>query len=195
LKEAKTGYFDNTGTENTEQVFRMAKERAQQLGINTILVASTTGRTAVKALDAFKGMKLIIVRHSSGFRKPNTQGFLEENMKIVQSRNVPVITAAHAFGGLSRSMRQGDIAQAPATYVVGDLVASTLRIFGQGMKVVCEIAVMAADAGMVRTDEEVIAIAGTGSSGGSDTAIVAKPETAQRFFDFKVKEIICKPRL
>ena len=92
-------------------------------------------------------------------------------------------------------MRQGDIPQAPATYNVGDVVASTLRVFGQGMKVACEIAVMAADAGMVRTDEEVIAIAGVGRSGGSDTAIVIKPEPAHRFFDMKVKEILCKPRL
>jgi hypothetical protein len=193
--EAKTVYFDNPGIENTDQTLNLAKERAQQLGIKTILVASTTGRAAVKAVKVFKGMKLIIVRHSSGFKEPNIQEFTEENMQIVQSSNVPVITAAHAFGGLSRSMRQGDVIQAPATYVVGDIVASTLRIFGQGMKVACEIAVMAADAGMIRTDEEVIAVAGVGKSGGSDTAIVVKAESAHRFFDFKVKEVICKPRL
>ncbi len=193
--EAKTVYFDNPGIENTDQTLNLAKERAQQLGIKTILVASTTGRVAVKAVKVFKGVKLIIVRHSSGFKEPNIQEFTEENLQIVQSNNVPVITAAHAFGGLSRSMRQGDVIQAPATYVVGDIVASTLRIFGQGMKVACEIAVMAADAGMIRTDEEVIAIAGVGKSGGSDTAIVVKAEPAHRFFDLKVKEVICKPRL
>lgn len=193
--ETKTVYFDNPGVENTDQTLRLAKERAQHLGIQTILVASTTGRTAVKAIEVFKGMKLIIVTHSAGFREPNAQEFTEENMKIVEKHKIPVITAAHAFGGLSRAMRQGDVVQAPATYVVGDIVASTLRIFGQGLKVTCEIAVMAADAGLIRTDEEVIAIAGVGRSGGADTAIVAKAEPAHRFFDFKVKELICKPRL
>ena len=193
--EAKAVYFDNPGVENTDQTLKLAKERAQQLGIKTILVASTTGRTAAKAVEVFKGMKLIIVRHSTGFREANAQEFLEENLKVVQSNNVPVLTAAHAFGGLSRSMRQGDVVAAPATYVVGDIVASTLRVFGQGMKVACEIAVMAADAGMIRTDEDIIAIAGVGRSGGADTAAVIKAEPAHRFFDLKVKEVICKPRL
>jgi hypothetical protein len=188
--EAKITYFDKPGLENTDQTFQIAKERAQQLGINTIVVATTTGRAAVKASDFFKGMNLVVVSHSAGFKEPNAQEFTEENMKIVRSRNVPIVTAAHAFGGLSRAMRQGDVPQAPATYVIGDIVASTLRIFGQGLKVL-----MAADAGLIRTDQEVISIAGVGKSGGADTAIVVKPETAQRFFDLKVKEILCKPRL
>lgn len=193
--KAEIVYFDNPGIENTDTTFSLAKARAKELDISTIVVASTTGRAAVKAAEAFAGMNLIIVSHSAGFREPNVQEFSEENMKIIRSKGIPVVTAAHAFGGLSRAMRQGDIPQAPATYIVGDLIATTLRIFGQGMKVACEIAVMAADAGLVRTDEEVISIAGVGKSGGADTAIVVKPEPAHRFFDLKVKEILCKPRL
>jgi hypothetical protein len=55
---------------------------------------------------------------------------------------------------------------------------------------------MAADGGLVRTDEEIIAIASTGrGGGGADTAVVLKPVNAHRFFDLKVKEILCKPRL
>jgi hypothetical protein len=69
----------------------------------------------------------------------------------------------------------------------------TLRMFGQGMKVACEIAAMAADAGLVRTDEEIIAIGGTGR--GADTAVVLQPSYVHRLFNLKVKEIICKPRL
>jgi hypothetical protein len=159
-------------------------------------VASTSGKTAVKAMDVLKGFRVIVISHSAGFREPNTQSFTEENRKIVESKGGIMVTAAHAFGGISRALRQGEIPQASATYVVGDLIAATLRIFSQGMKVTCEIATMAADAGLVRTDEEVIAIAGTGSAGrGADTAIVVKPDNAQRIFDLRVKEIICKPRL
>ncbi|MFH1928052.1 MAG: hypothetical protein ABIK79_07760 [Chloroflexota bacterium] len=55
------------------------------------------------------------------------------------------------------------------------------------------MAPMAADAGLIRTDEEVIAIAGTGR--GADTAVVLQPAHAQDFFNLRVKEIICKPRL
>ncbi|MBA7684669.1 hypothetical protein ES703_93075 [subsurface metagenome] len=49
------------------------------------------------------------------------------------------------------------------------------------MKVACEIAVMAADAGLIRSDEEIISVAGThagGGKGGADTAIVLQPAPA-----------------
>jgi hypothetical protein len=194
--EAKIVYFEKPGGENTETVFTLAKQRAEELGIKTILIASTTGKTAIKAMDVFKGLRVIVVTHGAGFREPNTQEFTEENRKMVESKGGIMLTTAHAFGGISRAFRQSEIPQAPATYIVGDLIASTLKVLGQGMKVTCEIAVMAADAGLVRTDEEVISIAGTGSAGGgSDTAIVVQPNNAHRFFDLRVKEIICKPRL
>ena len=194
--ETKVVYFEKPGWDNTDAVLALAKERAEELGIKTVLVASTTGKTAVKATDALKGLRLIIVTHNTGFLEPNVQEFTEENRKIVESKEAIMLTTTHAFGGISRAFRQSEIPQAPATYVVGDLIASTLRVLGQGMKVVCEIAAMAADAGLVRTDEEVIAIGGTGrDGGGADTAVVIKPDNAHHFFDIKVKEIICKPRL
>ncbi len=194
--EAKTIYFEKPGGENTDAAFALARQRAGELGIKTIVVASTSGKTAVKAMDAFQGLRVIVVTHCAGFHEPDTQEFTEENRKIVESQGGIMLTAAHAFGGISRAFRQSEIPQAPATYVVGDLIASTLKVFSNGMKVACEIAVMAADAGLVRTDEEVIAIAGTGAiGGGSDTVIVVQPNNAHRFFDLRVKELICKPRL
>ena len=75
---------------------------------------------------------------------------------------------------------------------IGVIIADTLRLLGQGMKVVVEISVMAADAGLVRTDEDVIVIAGSGR--GADYAVVLKPVYSNDFFDLKVKEILCKPR-
>jgi len=194
--ELKTTYFENPGVDNTDEVLHIVRKRAEELGIKTILVASTTGYTAVKAMEILKGFRVIIVTHSPGFKGPNTQEFTEENRKIVESKGGIILTTTHAFGGLSRSMRQGDIPEAKRTYVVGDMVAMTLRVFGQGMKVVCEIAVMAADSGLVRTDEDVIAVAGTGAGTGgrgSDTAAVIQPANAQFFFQLAVKEILCKP--
>ncbi len=44
------------------------------------------------------------------------------------------------------------------TYEVGEIVAFTLRVFGEGMKVMAEIALMAADAGLARTDELAVVI-------------------------------------
>jgi len=184
--ELKTVYFEKPGSENTEEVLRMAKQRAEELGIKTIVVASTRGDTAVRAVEVFNKSRVIVVSHSTGLREPDTQEFTEESRKIVESKGGTILTTTHALGGLSRAMRKKF-----NMYVLGEVIADTLRIFGQGMKVVCEIAMMAADAGLVRTDEDVIAIAG--SSRGADTAVVMKPVNTHDFFDLKIKEIMCKP--
>ena len=185
--ESKTVYFANPGSENTEAVLRIARQRAEELGIKNIVVASTRGDTAVRAMDAFHGLRVIVVSHVTGLREPNLQEFTEENRKIVESKGGVILTAAHAFSGVSRALRTKF-----NTVTIGDIIANTLRVFGDGVKVACEIALMAADAGLVRTDEDVISIAGT--SRGADTAIVLRPVNSHDFFDLKVKEILCKPR-
>lgn len=63
---------------------------------------------------------------------------------------------------------------------------------GEGTKVCVEITLMAADAGLIPADEDVVAIAGTGN--GADTALRIKPANTARFFDLKIKEVIAKPR-
>ncbi len=197
MTDSRIVYFENPGKVNTDETFRLARQRAEELGIKTILVASTTGETGVKSLDALKGFRVLVVGHSTGFKEVDKQEFTEENQKLVQKKGGTLLFTTHAFGGLVRAMRQGSIPEAPSTYIIGDIVASTLRMFGQGMKVTCEIASMAADAGLVRTDEDVISIAGTGAGKagrGADTAIVVQPANAHLFFQTQVKEIICKPR-
>ena len=186
IMELKTTYFENAGKENTAEVLRIVKQRAEELGIKTIVVASTAGDTAVRATEVFNGLKIIVVSHVAGFLKPDTQELTEENRKVIESRGVVVLTTTHLFSGLSAAMRKKY-----NTYVIGDIVTNTLRIFGEGIKVVCEIAAMAADGGLVRTDEDIIAIGGTGR--GADTAVVLRPVNSSDFFDLKVKEILCKP--
>jgi hypothetical protein len=196
--ELHTVYFAKPGKENTEETLNIARRRAKELDIKTIVIASTTGWTAVKAADVFKGLNLIVVTHSAGFKEHNAQEFTEENRKIVESKGIKILSTTHLFGGLNRAMRQSSIPQAPTTYIIGDIVANTLRIFGQGMKVACEIASMAADAGLVWVDEDIISIAGTGAADagrGADVAIVLKPAYAHLFFETHVKEILCKPHL
>jgi len=184
--ELKTVYFEKPGSENTGVVLRITKQRAEELSIKNIVVASTRGDTAVRAINVLQGLRFIVVSHVTGMREPNTQEFTEDNRQIVESQGGIILTTAHAFSGLSAAMRNKY-----NTYVLGMIIADTLRIFGQGMKAACEIALMAADAGLVRTDEDVISIAGTGR--GADTAVVLRPVNTRNFFDLKVKEILCKP--
>ena len=184
--EGKVVYFPKIGHENMEETLRIAKERADELGIKTILVATTRGDTGARAVEVFKGMKVVVVTHTAGFREPNTQEFTEENRQKIEKKGGIVLTTTHAFSGVNGAMRKKF-----NMYLLGDVIANTLRIFGQGMKVVCEIPVMAADAGLVNTDEDVIVITGTGR--GADMAVVLKPVNSRDFFDLRVKEILCKP--
>ena len=188
MADVTVTYFDETGLANTDAVLRLAKKRAEELGIDTFVVASTGGSNGVKAAEAFRGKKVVVVTHCNGFKESDTQQLTEENRRRIQELGATIHTATHALGGIGRAVRLKF-----NTYEVDEIVASTLRLLGQGMKVVCEITAMAADAGLVRTDQEVIAIAGT--SGGADIAIVVQPANTHSFFDMKVQEIICKPRL
>ena len=186
--QVTAAYFEKPGKENTERTLELAKKRAEELGIKTILVASTRGETGVKACETFRGYDVVVVTHSTGFKEPNYQELTDENRAAIEAAGGRVLTCQHAFGGVGRAIRKR-----LGTYEVEEIIAYTLRRFGEGMKVVAEIALMAADAGLVRTDEPAVAIAGTGK--GADTAVVLKPANAQTFFDLKVLEVLCKPRL
>ena len=186
VMEGSIVYFSSTGRENTEEVLGIVKRRAEELNIKSILVASTSGDTAVRAVEVLEGVRVIAVSHATGMGEANFQEFTEENRRKLESNGGIVLTAIHAFSGLGGAMRKKF-----NMYLFLEVVASTLRIFGQGMKVVCEITLMAADAGLVRTDEDVIVIAGSGR--GADTALVLTPVNSKDFFDLKVKEILCKP--
>ncbi|MDO8472460.1 MAG: pyruvate kinase alpha/beta domain-containing protein [Dehalococcoidia bacterium] len=186
--ETTTVYFAKPGKDNTEKTLALARKRAEELGIRTVLVATTDGDTAAKAARTFAGFQVVAVSHSHGFKKENASGITAENRSAIESSGIALLTTTHAFGGVNRAIRS-----TLETYTPVEIVSHTLRrVLGDGIKVVCEIAVMAADAGLVRTDEDVVSIAGTGH--GADTAVVIKPANAHNFFDLRIKELICKPR-
>ena len=179
-------YFTQRGSRNTERTLELVKARASALGIRKVLVATTTGATGVKATQELDGLEVIAVTHSTGFREPDTQELTEENRAAIEAAGARILTCQHAFGGVGRAVRKK-----LGTYEVDEIMAFTLRTFCEGVKVTAEIALMAADAGLVRTDEAVIAMAGAGR--GADTAVILKPSNAQTFFDLRFLELICMP--
>jgi len=179
-------YYSSTGEVNTDQTLSEAKHRADELGITDIVVASTRGNTAVKALEVFKDYNLIVVPHVTGLRKPGVQEMSDDVQEKIRTAGGKVVIATHVFSGVDRAIQ----ARFDTVYPAG-IIAQTLRMFGQGMKVVVEIVAMAADAGVIPADKDVVAIAGTGR--GADTAVVITPANAHRFFDMVIKEIIVKP--
>jgi hypothetical protein len=180
-------YFQNKGPENTDTTLELAGRRARDLDIGTLVVATTTGRTAYRALELCQGVKLVAVSYHAGFREPFELSIERETVEDLRSKGVPVVCATHALSGVERGIAK----KHPGVYPVL-LVADVLRMFGQGIKVAIEVAVMAADAGHL-TGDRIVACGG--SSRGCDTAVVLTPACMNDFFDMKIHEIICKPSL
>lgn len=177
--EGKIIYFEHFGPENTDVTLSLARERAAALGIGKVVLASTTGATAQKALAYFREVKLIVVPHQFDFKR-------KENLfprELVES----IRKTGHEVHFGTMLFHTGDFygSTAPA------LMANLLRCFSQGVKVCFEITLMAADAGLVAGGEKVIAVAGTGR--GADTALVMQAASSQHLSHLRVNEIICKP--
>jgi len=185
--ERKTTYFQSPGPQNTESVLRLAKEYAQTEGIKDIVVASTTGETGARASEIFKDFNVVVVTHHSNFAGPGTTEIREKNRKKILENRAKVLTSTHALSGVERAVRKKFTTILPI-----ELIAHSLRLFGEGTKVCVEISVMAADAGLIPVDRNVVAIAGT--SRGADSALVIKPASASDFFNLEVREVIAKPR-
>lgn len=185
----ETAYFSSPGPKNTQTCLQTAAKRARELAIQKVLLATCSGWTAYQALEVFdpREVKCIAVTHVTGFKNPNEQEMPQDVRQDLHGKGVTVHTAAHAFGSVGRGIRTK-----LNTFQSDELMAFTLRMFGQGVKVGVELALMCADAGLVRTDEDVLTITGTGK--GADTALIIQPSNSHTCLESKVREIIAKPR-
>ena len=188
MSMVETVYFNESGKMNSREAILLAKKRADQLGIRDVIVASYTGETGAIAAEVFKGYNLVVVAGMVGYVEPNQDRMKPEYRKAIEDNGGKIIRACHSFGGLGRAINKKF-----NTIQVDEVIAHVLRLFGAGVKVACECACMAADAGLIRTDREVISLGGNGT--GADTAVVLLPSNTHRFFDMRIREIVCKPRV
>lgn len=183
--ESKILYHEKPGIQNTRATLEMARERAAALGIDTVVLASTHGYTARQALEVFAGtgMKLIAVTICAGY---TAEGWTMEDdaRRELEAKGVLVLTGIHALGD--------DVSGAFDHTPANAIVAQTLYRFSQGMKVAVEVALMAADAGLLAMDREVIAIGGTDE--GADTAVVITPAYPRKFRELSIHEVLAMPR-
>jgi len=184
--EKKTVYFREAGAKNTDLLLKIVKNYVEKEEINDIVVASTTGETGVKAAKIFKPRNVVVVTHHFGFREPGKIELLEENKREILANGAKVFTGTHALSSVERAIRKDF-----GTLQVLEVIANVLRLMGEGTKVCVEITLMAADAGLIPVDRDVVAIAGTGR--GADTALRIKPVSTARFFDLKIREVVAKP--
>jgi hypothetical protein len=182
----KTVYFPKAGEQNTDALLEFAKQYVEKEDIRDIIVASTTGKTGSKAAKTFKGRNVVVVTHNFGFQEPGKTELQEEHKEEMLAEGAKIFTGVHALSSVERAVRKDFGTIQPL-----ELMASVLRRSGEGTKVCVEITIMAADAGLIPADKDVVAIAGTGR--GADTALRIHPANAARFFDLKIREVIAKP--
>ncbi|MFW9834547.1 MAG: pyruvate kinase alpha/beta domain-containing protein [Candidatus Thorarchaeota archaeon] len=183
----KTFYFDEASSSHTSKVLSLVREYLKDnQAIKHVVVATTKGATGIAAAEEFSDKKVVVVSHQSGFAMPNENELSEEDRGKIEKFGATVLTATHAFGGVARSFRKE-----LSTWVPTEIVALALKTFGQGTKVCAEIAMMAADAGLIPVTEDVVCIAGTGR--GADTAWIVRPAYSHAFPKIRMKACICKP--
>jgi hypothetical protein len=191
--QKKIYYFEKPGEANTPDAARFAIERAQELGITTIVVASTSGKTALVFFDAMtgSGINLVVVTHVIGFTKPGEWEFSEEIADRLQKQGVRIVTSTHALSGIERALsRSPKVGGGSRTEAIAEALR---RVVAVGLKVAVECVLMAADAGAIDIHGEVIAAGGTAS--GADTVCVIRPAHTANFFDLQVREIVAMPRI
>jgi len=181
-------YFKESGEKNTRRVLELCVEKAKQLPSKKLLISSTRGKSAEMALEMVEKteVELIVVTHSIGFNEPDHDEFDATLRKKIVEKGHKILTTMHAFAGIDRAFRKEFGGIYPS-----DMVATALRIFGQGTKVAFEIALMAADAGLVNTKEWIVSAGGSGK--GLDTAYVLRPAHSTNFWDIEFGELICIP--
>jgi len=142
--ERKVVYFGAPGSQNTESVLELVKEYVRTEGIEDIVVASTLGETGVKASRLFQSLNVVVVTHHVGHRKPGEWELKEENRREILKNGAKIHTATHVLSGVERA-----ILKRFHTIMPLEIMAYTLRLFGEGTKACVESVVMAADAGLI----------------------------------------------
>jgi len=193
--ERKATYFKYCGEVNTDTVLQAVRSRCEEAKIRRVVIASETGRSAMRAIDIFRGanIEMIVATHypavTSGPKGGIPIGIKREEyaqrLKRLKDAGAKIIQGTVPFAPPSRSINWN--------YPTPEgVIDKTLEIFGAGTKVAVEAAIMATDFGEVDEGEEVICCGGTFK--GLDTALLVKAAYSMNFFkEFEVKEIVAKP--
>jgi len=182
----EVSYFVKAGKQNTDAVLKLVKGYVKREGIKCVVVASSSGETGAKAAKLLKGFNVVVVTHHHGFLEAGKSELNPEFVEEIEANGGKVFTGTHALSSADRAIRKQ-----LGTVEALELIAYTFRLMGQGTKVCVEITLMAADAGLIPVDGDVVAVGGTGT--GADTALRIKPANSARIFDLKIREIIAKP--
>ena len=192
-KMEKMAYFDDMGKwkQNTAAVVEIVGRELKSSRIKQVVVATCTGYTGAQfapLAEANPKASFVGVAMASAIDKLYDVKWSARHGKIMEQAGVKLVRGTHVLtGGMDRALQEQFKGYAPGT-----LVAQTLYMFSQGMKVCVEIIAMVCDAGLLREGVQVIACAGTGS--GCDTAIVATSAGSANLFKMRIHRVLAMPR-
>lgn len=190
-------YFEQPGKLNTSKVITAVVARLDEGDISTVVVASTTGDTALQLAEALEGRQVQLISISEpallrewGAAYPclpeQTKAELERRGVVVADK-IPYVLHSSLLDYSQWKMPTPEV-----------LFRETLYSFGQGVKVAVEVVLMAVAAGFLEPYQDVIGIGG--SSRGADSAIVLRATYPNHVFSedeskrLRIREILCMPR-
>lgn len=188
--------FEQEGPQNTERTLERVKACALERGIDQLVLATTTGQTALDCATLMPEMKTIAAVTMHAVEQPvhvmrhgnKVQAKDKDIMAQARAAGVQFYTGVHPFRGAVSSALHEQF----GGYSAHDALAETLmKLFSTGTKVAIECTLMAADGGLIDTTKDVIALGGY--RGGADTALVIKPAFSYRLFELKVRAFIAFP--
>jgi len=197
----KVLYFEKPGSQNTDRVVQVVKERVREGDVKHVVVASISGKTALKFAQELKdtGVSVVCVSGYAGWvtqrgvEYPFVRGDVRE--KLERSK-VPIVDRTpSALSGDTIDYGLARYGYIPPSWAASETMQA---VGGYGFKTAIEVLLMATDSSAVPPMADVIAIAGTDK--GADTAIVARSTFSTWMFSsdsakrLQVLEILAMPR-
>ena len=180
----ETIYYEEGDANHTETTLQASLDAAKELGVKTILVASTSGDTGVKAAEMYRGsgVQLIVVGHQMGFPVAKVQQFKPENWERIAELGGVVNLGTDVMTNSIRHRQS--LGHSPMSFITQTLIAMKV-------KVNVEIIAKACDAGQILPGDMVISVAG--SHKGADTSAVFLANDSPNILDIKPQMYICYP--
>jgi len=193
-----TFYFNVCGQVDTEKALELAIQRARELNIKKLVVASETGLSALKAVDMLRGseINLIVVTSAAGTKiEKSIIGDLRIGIPDKRIWDQLEKNGAKIVRATDPLYNIGAVLEHKGVPTLATLVRLSLKMISSGTAVCVTATLMVTDNGVLREGEEVVAVAG--SWVGLDTALIVRAANSVNFLKagaMQIREIICKPR-
>ena len=192
-----------------EDVFVIAKERADRFGVKTVVVATNTGRSVERAREVFGPGYILIASgnpssaHDRGL--VHHQGISDATKTRLESRGIRVALQDQSFAqkyydhsgesrcrlaALKERMRSGN------PFPLEAVLCNVLNWFCDSVRVCIENCCLAADAGVLLSDQDCMAIAvPSPRSNCPHAAVILRPARTEDVFrgGLRVKDIVLVP--